>query len=273
MRLRGRSAPVWFHSTSDSPAFVRLRSGSSERRRSGSSAAARSTVSRWAISRAIVAASKRSVRVIGPHVSPAVGGLDHDRRRGRTRRRPPDSTASWRGPPDRAPTRGGSAARQHLEHERSAAQVALGAQLLDQRLERERPGGRTPPAPRLHPSACSSRERRIRREIDAQHQGVDEEADQALDLGVRCGWRPGVPTTTSVWPRVAAQQGERSRRAGTMNRRHVLPPTGSGPPARSRSRESWRKWRWRPRWLRIAGRGRSTGSSATAARRQSRCVQ
>ncbi len=41
---------------------------------------------------------------------------------------------------------------------------------------------------------------RFARQIDAQGQGVDEEADQALDLARGRGWPPGVPITRSCWP-------------------------------------------------------------------------
>ena len=72
-------------------------------------------------------------------------------------------------------------------------------QLLDQLLERHvlvRVGGERGLA---HP-AEELAEASARPQVGAQHQGVDEEADQPLDLAAGCGRRSGEPTAKSSWP-------------------------------------------------------------------------
>ena len=91
-----------------------------------------------------------------------------------------------------------------------AARSRSRLQLLDQPLERQvlvgegaerRLRARGPAAPRKAGSPD---------EVGAQHQGVDEEADQPLDLGaVRLA--TGVPTTMSSWPRERREQGREAR--------------------------------------------------------------
>ena len=78
------------------------------------------------------------------------------------------------------------------------AQVALRLQLLDQLLEREVLVGEGAEGRLPHPRQQLA-EAGLAGEVGAQDQGVDEEADQPLDLG-RVRLATGVPTTTSSWP-------------------------------------------------------------------------
>ena len=61
-------------------------------------------------------------------------------------------------------------------------------------------------------------EGRIAREVAAQHQRVDEEADQRLDLAPGCGSAIGEPTGRSACPLSAPQQRLEARPGATMNR-------------------------------------------------------
>ena len=91
----------------------------------------------------------------------------------------------------------------HLE-ERGAAQVALGRELLDQPLEGQVLVGVGAERALAHRGAAA-RGRRGRREVGAQDQGVDEEADEAPQLGAGAAG-DGVPTHDVVLPGVAVQQ-------------------------------------------------------------------
>ena len=92
-----------------------------------------------------------------------------------------------------------------------------GLQRLDQPARRARPGGRRHPAPALT-RRSAAREGRLDRQVGAQGQGVDEEADQAFDFGPSPVGRPGCRSRRSSWPRIAAiEQGPKAA-SRVMNR-------------------------------------------------------
>ena len=62
------------------------------------------------------------------------------------------------------------------------------------------PGARRRRAPSRAPGRAARAKPGSPDEVGAQHQGVDEEADQPLDLAPACGWRSAMPTATSSCP-------------------------------------------------------------------------
>ena len=95
-----------------------------------------------------------------------------------------------------------------------AAEVALAAAAPRPASRTARPGGRRRRARLPHAAPAARGTVGIARQVGAQHEGVDEEADQPSSSA---RWpRPamGVPTARSSWPGVAAAAGPRSRRAG-----------------------------------------------------------
>ena len=135
--------------------------------------------------------------------SPPSGSVS-DERRGRTwpsRRRDRRARSSVEARRARsAPARRVLAARTCTWKSGDAAEVALGLQLLDQLLERQVLVGVGAERASRAPGASSSPEGRVARQVGAQHQRVDEEADQPLDLRPGCGRRPACRPATSSCP-------------------------------------------------------------------------
>ena len=125
---------------------------------------------------------------------------------------------------------------------------------------RARPGARMPRGRPRARAASSSRNGGVAREVGAEHEHVDEVADQALGLGPRCGWRPGEPTTKSSWPVVAAEQrlNAASRvMKGVAPSRRARAATAAESPGREHERVERAAAD-----VRIGGRGRSVGRSS-----------
>ena len=191
-------------------------------------------------------------------------------RRGRCRRRPRSrggSGRTWRrsrwsgSAPGPQPGIAGSASSTHVMGRRRPRAAACG---------RDRGAGRSPrslfkgqilggqaraPSPGASARACGGRGLA---EMDrAQHQGVDEEADQPLGLGARAAGDTAPMVSQS--PR-RPRGGRATRRPARTGMNRVLPrPARDGQgggrlPASKRSSVA-------PRKLRTAGRGRSAGSS------------
>ena len=238
-------------------------SGSSESGAPGSAAAASSRSAKWPARRSIVVASKRSAVVA----------------RGRRRARPPGRSTSrvrsnlarparqldgLEGEPRqaRAPPSGAFWSAKRTWKSGVRREVALRAAAPRPASRTAGPGGRRRRGPSRRTRREQLAEGRVAREVGAQHQGVDEEADQPLDLAAgavgdrRCRPR-GRPGRCSG----ASRASKPASRA--MNR--VAPARRPGParprraPAARRDRDARRRGA-----SRTAGRGRSVGSSRTA---------
>ena len=141
-------------------------------------------------------------------------------------------------------------------------EAPLRRQLLDQLFERHvlvQVGGQRGLA---HPAEQLA-ERGLARQVAAQHQGVDEEPDQPLDLHpVAAG--DGRAHREVVLAAVARQQGLEAGQQHHEERRSLAPAEGLAAcrvsPAGSRT------GRVAPRKLCTAGRGRSVGSSRSGGR-------
>ena len=117
----------------------------------------------------------------------------------------------------------------HLEERRCGRRSRSGLQLLDQLLEREVLVGVGAERRLAHP-ARSSRKVGSPARSSAQHQGVDEEADQRLELGPRRGWPSGVPTTRS---RLAGAAGEQRGERGEQGHEEAWRPRAAPRPRRA----------------------------------------
>ena len=159
---------------------------------------------------------------------------------------------------------GSPAVEQHLE-ERRARQVALGLQLLEEPLERARPGARRRRAPSRAPGRAARGTSGSPDEVDAQRQRVEEDADQPLQLRRGRGRRPASrrsrPPGRSSGRAAAAKPASR-----TMN--------GVAPCAAAEAAQAGRQLRRQeqelarpPRKVWTAGRGRSVGRSSDGQRR------
>ena len=84
--------------------------------------------------------------------------------------------------------------------QRRVAQVALRAAAPRPASRTAGPGARTRPAPSRAPAPAARGSVGSPDRSRAQHQRVDEEADQPLELAARCGPAIGVPTTMSSCP-------------------------------------------------------------------------
>ena len=99
------------------------------------------------------------------------------------------------------------------------------------------PGGRRRRARLARTRSSSSRKRRSPAEVGAQHQRVDEEADQPLDLRAGCGSAIGAPTSHVVLAGVAAQQHLEGGEQHHEQRRPALAAERAQPLRRGRGRQ------------------------------------
>ena len=218
---RGRSAPagyprsVAFHSSSTCARSAALEQRHAPRAdRSGSAATASSSATKCPSIRSTVAASNSVAR--GTRAAPrsARPSSSRSQRRGRTW---PCSLAALErlGAPPRpagAPRRARLEREQHLE-ERGAAERRAPAPAPPPAARTAAPGGRRRRAPprargRAAPGSVGSPDRSA-----AQHQRVDEEADQPLHLARACGRRWACPPPRRPAPRSAPAAPARRRAA------------------------------------------------------------
>ena len=183
-------------------------------------------------------------------------------RTSRSRRRP--ARTAPQGPAAPARRRRVVLERQHHLEQRMPRQRPRRVEHLDQPLERHVLVARRPQDCRRAPGRPARAKLGSPRHVGAQHQRVDEEADQVVQRRVgaardrRC--RSGCRRR-----RRAASAAPQAPACSTMNRLARLSrarPTSAAvqlgaaaPPAR-----------WPPRWLDTAGRGRSAGSSSCSGR-------
>ena len=215
-----------FHSPRSCCALGRGRAAAARRRRrSGSAASAAEQRLRSARAGARPwRASKRSrVVLAAPPASPSAA-LGQRRASGRTWPCPCSELAAARASrPGSSQRRAGarSAARSITWNSGVRLEVALRLQLLDQLLERQVLVGVGVERRLAHPRQQLA-EGRVAGEVGAQDQGVDEEADQPLDLARGCGWRSASRPARSVLAGVAVRAAAAKAASSVMNRRRPL---------------------------------------------------
>ena len=172
-------------------------------------------------------------------------------------------TAGWPAESGRAV---GARVGVHAEHDleqRPDARLRAGLSALDQLFERHVLVGLGVEVDRLDRCQVVG-EARIAAAVGAQHQGVDEEADQVLELGAAGGWRPACRSPcrrcrrwrASRMLQRAVQHHEQGRAAA---------PAPASPAPRASAAPISDRHGARPRSSARAGRGRSSGRLCTAA--------
>ena len=117
-----------------------------------------------------------------------------------------------------------------------------------------------------HDPAEQLAEGRVARQVDPQHQGVDEEADQPLELGAGAAWRSACRRRCRPGRRSASSS---TAKAASSVMKSVAPSRRAERRAPARAAAGGRRTDTvAPRKVCTAGRGRSVGSSSAAGRRR-----